>query len=69
MSPAFAISAAMGIWVSTPGIPPGAESKSSDFSARVCGAWSEPNMSMPPFRNSSLSPSREAFSRIGGLTL
>ena len=63
------ISMTMGIAVSTPGIPPGAESKSPDFSSWVCGAWSVPIMSMSPLTNLALSESRHAAVLMGGFTL
>ncbi len=50
-SPERTISMAMGMVVSTPGIPEGAASNSCSFSSTVCGAWSEPNMSMAPSKN------------------
>ena len=63
------MSITIGIVVSTPGIPPGAASNSCAFSSAVCGAWSDPNMSMSPDRNLLNSRSRQSMSLSGGLTL
>jgi hypothetical protein len=63
------MSMTMGMDVSTPGIPPGAESKSWLFSSSVCGAWSVPIMSMPPARNLLYRASRQSAFLIGGFTL
>ena len=69
MSPLRTISMAMGMVVSTPGIPDGAASNSCSLSSTVCGAWSEPNMSMAPARNLERSSLRFSGPRTGGLTL
>lgn len=69
MSPLRTSSIAMGMVVSTPGIPDGAASNSWSFSSAVCGAWSDPNMSMAPSRNLEYSFLRFSGPRTGGLTL
>lgn len=67
--PLRTISMTIGMVVSTPGMPEGAEPNSCAFSSAVCGAWSVPIMSGMPETKRLYSSSRVPMSRIGGLTL